>query len=161
VIFGIVAVLDPGERVGWCHANIEADVGSEDGHVYGWDVEVTGHGITAWKDFMLKLHEVCGNYDTVILESYRIFGGKLKEHAGSDVPTLQAIGQVKLCCWLNPQVKLVMQAPTAQKPGGTGDKVAPPVIREILDRLPKSHDESHDGSALRHLSFYWFKNYVG
>jgi hypothetical protein len=55
-------------------------------------------------------------------------------------------------------VKLVSQGANCMK---TGVKVAPPAIAEILERLPKSHDEAHDGSALAHLSFYWFKNYVG
>lgn len=142
-----ILVVDPGERVGWCHANIELG-----------EIIVTGHGITAWKDFVLKFYEVCGNYDTVILESYRIYAALAQQHSGSDVPTLQCVGQIKLVCWLNPKVKLVMQAPTVQK---NGIKVAPAPIREILDRLPKSHDEAHDGSALAHLSHYWFKNYAG
>jgi hypothetical protein len=53
-----ILVVDPGERVGWAHANITSN-----------GVEVTGHGITPLKDFALKLHEVAGNYDTIIYES--------------------------------------------------------------------------------------------
>jgi type III secretion system FlhB-like substrate exporter len=141
-----ILVVDPGERVGWAHANITSN-----------DVEVTGHGITPLKDFALKLHEVAGNYDTIIYEQYRIYAHLAKQHIGSDIPTAQFVGMVKLCAWLNPQVKLVSQGANCMK---TGVKVAPPAIAEILERLPKSHDEAHDGSALAHLSFYWFKNYA-
>lgn len=150
-----ILVVDPGERVGWCHALFSYDSGSA---VSAENVEVTGHGITPLKDFALKLHEVAGNYDTIIYEQYRIYAHMARQHIGSDIPTAQFVGMVKLCAWLNPSVKLVSQGASCMK---TGEKVAPPQIAEILARLPKSHDEAHDGSALRHLSFYWFKNYAG
>lgn len=170
-----ILVIDPGERVGWCHATITERVrpvhalpvilkdslAPEPGQVFAtepfWDVEVTGHGITPAKDFALKLHEVAGSYDTIVYESYRIYAHMAKQHIGSDIPSAQFVGMVKLCAWLNPRVKLVSQGASSMK---TGEKVAPPAIQEILDRLPKSHDEAHDGSALRHLSFYWFKHYA-
>lgn len=142
-----ILVVDPGERVGWCRCVI-----SDEGQI-----DLLTHGITPLKDMALKVHEVAGNYDTIIYETYRIYAHLAKQHIGSDIPTAQFVGMVKLSAWLNPKVKLVGQGATCMT---TGAKVAPPVIQEVIDRLPKSHDESHDGSALRHLSFYWFKNYA-
>lgn len=145
-----VLVIDPGERIGWCHAVLDREASP--------GVLVTGHGITPAWDFLKKLGEVIGNYDTVVYETYRIYAHLAKQHIGSDVPTAQVVGVIRYLAMLNPQVKLVSQGASVQK---NGLKVAPPQIQEILERLPKAHDEAHDGSALAHLSHYWWTHYVG
>jgi hypothetical protein len=121
-------------------------------------MSVTGHGITPLKDMALALAKNIGKYDTVIYETWRLYAHKAKYLIGGDMQSSQFIGMVRLLAWLNPSVKLVSQGANCMT---TGDKVATPAIREILNNLPKSHDESHDGSALRHLSYYYFQKYVG
>lgn len=141
-----VLAIDPGERVGWAHG-----IASSDG------LEVTGHGITGLKDFALKLHEVTGDYDVLVYETWRLRADRVRQFAGSDFPAVQFVGMIRLCAWLHPQVRLVSQGPDAKT---TGAKVAPQSVREVLANLPKSHDDAHDGDALMHLSKYWFDHYV-
>lgn len=142
-----VLVIDPGERVGWCTASVIKSAG----------LTVLTHGITPLKEFGLKVNEVFGNYDVVVYETWRLAAGMAAKFAGNDMQSSQLIGMIRLSAWQNPQTKLVAQPPGKMK---TGAKVATPQIREILDRLPKAHDESHDGSALLHLSYWYWKTYV-
>jgi hypothetical protein len=91
-----VLVIDPGERVGWAVVTID-----EQG------MSVLRHGITGLKDFAVKLDTSFHRYDTVVYETYRIAAEKLKQHVGSDVPTLQLIGMIRMLSWRHPEVKLV------------------------------------------------------
>ncbi len=146
-----VLAVDPGERVGWAHGRIDADA---DGLP---ELTVTGHGISTLKDFVLKLHEVAGNYDVIVWETYRISAKHARKHIGSDVPTLQLIGMIRLCAWLHPNVKLVHQGPVVK---ATAERTLPTSIQTILDKLPKAHDDSHDADALLHLWHYYWSVYV-
>lgn len=159
--------IDPGEKVGWAHAAVKNAVWvgtpAPEGGVKISDkpaeLKVTGHGISHLKDFALKLHEVAGDYDLIGYERYRISGAHVRRHVGSDVPTLQLIGMIRLCAWVG-GVKIVEQDPGKM---ATADKVIPvnfPDIQRRLDELPKTHDEAHDGSALRHLAYWFWKEYV-
>lgn len=154
-----VIAIDPGERVGWAHAVItpfDGECGCED---CGPKLEVTGHGITPLMDFAIKLSKVIGNYDKVIYEIYRIQPGKERQHIGSEVPTLQLIGMIRLLGELHGVTK-VRQTLTHRD---TGYKRAPewcPQIQEIIERLPKTHDDAHDGDALAHLAYYYTQNYL-
>lgn len=156
-----ILAIDPGERVGWCHGVILSsdDVSTYEKQAQPAELEVTGHGITPLKDFAIKLAEVIGNYDRVIYEIYRIQPGKERQHVGSEVPTLQFIGMARLLGWLS-DVQLVRQTTTHRD---TGYKRAPewcPQIQEIIERLPKTHDDAHDGDALAHLAYYYTQHYL-
>lgn len=160
-----VLAIDPGERVGWAHGVIQqpGDTWAEGGGPVQTRTEpalmVTGHGIATLKDMALKLHEVAGNYDVIVFEEYRISSNpqKLKAHVGSDVPTLQLVGMIRLCAWLNPQAKLVTQYP---KNKATAERSMPAWLREKIAGLPARHDDAHDGDALLHLWFYYWKTHV-
>lgn len=143
-----VLALDPGERVGWARAVLY-----EDG---SW--KELRHGITPLKDMALAVASSAGQYDTIVMESYRIQASKAKQHIGSEVLSLQFIGMVRLSAWMAASPRLVMQPPFPAKK--TGFKVAPPEVQEILARMPKTHDDSHDADALAHLAYYWFNKYV-
>ena len=142
-----VLVIDPGERVGYCVAEI------------GWNmtgIQIASHGITDLKTFALALPEALVKYDTVVVETWRLQAGREKEFTGSEFLPVQLIGMIRLLCWLNPDVRLVWQSPNRKK---TGEKFARghlPHIAELLDRLPKTHDDAHDGDAVMHAVAYYF-----
>lgn len=142
----LVLVVDPGERVGWVRAAVVGD-----------HLEIVGHGITELKTFGLKINQVFGDYDVVVYESWRLAASMASKFAGNDFKTSQLIGMIRLSSWQNPCTKLVEQRPGNMK---TGAKVVLPHVQEIMDRLPAAHDESHDRSALLHLSYWYWKNYV-
>jgi hypothetical protein len=144
-----VLVIDPGERVGWAVVTID-----EQG------MSVLRHGITGLKDFAVKLDTSFHRYDTVVYETYRIAAEKLKQHVGSDVPTLQLIGMIRLLSWRHPEVKLVGQGPLLKNTGRKYAAVHLPAVQELLDRLPKTHDDAHDGDAVLHAAAYYFKTRV-
>lgn len=149
-----VLAIDPGERVGWAVGEVSEDKRDALG---GPELVVFNHGISSLKDFALKLHEVAGDYDVIVFEDYRISAAKLRAHTGSNVPTIQLIGMIRLCAWLNPKVKLVTQYNTQKK---TADRTMPEWLRERIAGLPAAHDDAHDGDALRHLWFWFWTNYV-
>lgn len=142
-----ILAIDPGERAGWAIGEVNT----------AHELNVTDHGIAELKPFALKLFEVAGTYDTIVYEQYRIAADKAWEHVGSDVPTLQLIGMIRLCAWRYPDVSIVWQDRNKKS---TGVKVATPQIAEILGRMPTTHDDAHDGDALMHLSFYYWNKYV-
>lgn len=154
-----ILVIDPGERAGWCTATIDR----EDGELH-----VQDHGILALKPMALRAYKdivVNRTVDRVIVETYKISGDpqKLASHRGSDVPTLQLYGMIRGYCWLNPGVTFEPQPPRAMNdallslnsgaPGATE-------MRERLDRITGSHDNTHDKSALLHLWQFYFRTFV-
>lgn len=145
-----VLALDPGERVGWAHGTI-SPVG----------LEVTGHGISVLKDMALAVHARASEYDVLIYETWRLRPAMAKKFAGNDFPSVQFIGMVRLAAWLTPGLKLVSQGPSIK---ATADRVIPAHYSDIAEKiaaLPKAHDDSHDGDALRHLAYYHFDRYLG
>lgn len=143
-----VLALDPGEKVGWARAVLH-----EDG---SWS-EIR-HGITPLKDMALAVASHAGEYDTVVYESFRIRPDMAKSLIGSDLQTVQFIGMVRLAVWTSEdQPRLVSQGASVQS---TGLKVAPAEVQKIIKNAPASHDDAHDISALAHLAYYWFQNYV-
>lgn len=150
--------IDPGERIGWCHGEIEY-CGQDGIGQPKSKLSVTGHGINTAMAFMDKFAETVAGYDRVIYEIYRIQPGKERQHIGSEVPTLQFIGMIRIICRLA-GVKCDRQTLTHRD---TGFKRAPkwcPQIQEIIERLPKSHDDAHDGDALAHLAYYYTQHYL-
>ncbi len=150
-----VLVIDPGERVGYCVARISND-DPVDGEFAPDTIVIESHGITDLKTFALALPEALSKYDTVVVETWRLQAGREREFIGSEFLPVQLIGMIRLLCWQNPDVKLVWQSPARKK---TGEKYARghlPHITELLDRLPKSHDDAHDGDAVLHAVVYYF-----
>lgn len=152
-----VLFLDPGEKVGWAHATVTpAPLGSEGSPPA---LEITGHGITALKDFAIKLHEVAGEYDLIGYETWRLSAEHARKFIGNDFQPVQFIGMVRLCAWVN-NVRLVSKPPKCKDNALLSVHAHPQgaQVVEILDRLPKSHDDAHDGDALLHLwHWYWEK----
>jgi hypothetical protein len=151
-----VLAIDPGERAGYATASVTfpADGGSL--------LEVQTHGIAFLKDMALALYHKRKDYDVIIYEDYRIAPAKLRAHQGSNVPTLQLVGMIRLCAWLNPQAKLVCQQPAVK---ATANKVIAtnPVFTDIAQRInnaPAAHDDSHDTDALRHLAHWYWREYL-
>lgn len=137
-----VLALDPGQKVGWARAAV-ADDGS---------ISDLRHGITEWKPMALRLGDVMHEYDVVIYETWRLRPDKAMQMIGSTFPEVQFIGVVRYLAWLYPQqITVYAQGADLQK---TGRKVLIPELKEVMDRMPKTHDDAHDGSAILHLS-YW------
>lgn len=142
--------LDPGEKIGWAH-----------GRIYHDQLEVIDHGIAPLKQFALTLADESScltsitAYSVVVYERWRLAAYAAKALIGSDMQSSQFVGMVRLLAWMH-DVKLVSQDP---KDMVVGAQTAPHSVTSILATLPKSHDDSHDGSALKHLAYYWFKNF--
>lgn len=154
-----VLAIDPGERVGWATGVIawEDGVGavSSDPPL----LHVQNHGISHLKEFALKLHKVAGNYDRIVYETWRLRPQMARKFIGSEFPTVQLIGMIRLCAWAN-GVPVYAQGPdtkaTATRTLAAGHH---PDIAERIAKLPKVHDEAHDGDALLHLWFHFFKEF--
>jgi hypothetical protein len=142
--------IDPGERVGWC--TVEYTTDSRDPENF----HIATHGITELKPFALKLYESIGNYDVVVYETYRLFTGERgKAQAGSDLPTAQLVGMIRLLAW-QAGVKLVGQSPSIKN---TADKAAANhgVVAGYIAGESGVHDDAHDIDAIRHAYYYWWK----
>jgi hypothetical protein len=142
-----VLALDPGEKVGWARAYV-----ADDGSWCGYD-----HGITALKPMALAVHANIAKYDVVIYETWRLRASETQKFVGNDFQSSQFIGMVRLAAWLNPQVRLVSQGPSVKT---TAEKTAPSELRKLLARMPKTHDDAHDGDALLHLWHYTWDKFV-
>lgn len=174
-----VLALDPGDKTGWAVGTVDPDhyqpiFPDELSAVTAGDLgdtiqtmpvlTVEKHGISHLKDMALACHKAIvleDRYDVVIYETWRLAKGKAMAMSGSDFQPSQFIGMVRLCCWLNPRVKVVAQPPKAK---ATADKILPklyPEIQDLIDKAPKAHDESHDTDALRHLAKWHWDTYVG
>lgn len=136
-----VLAIDPGERVGWARGIVSPD-----------SLLIEDHGISGLKPFAVKLHEVIADYDAVIYETFRLTPKGARTSIGSDLPTLQLVGMIRCAAWLNPEVKLIAQDPAIKK---TADKTAKDEALRLIEAEPGTHDDAHDIDAVRHLS-YWF-----
>lgn len=150
----LVLVIDPGERIGWAVGVIT------DGQYKPDLLDVTGHGIMESKDFLLALNKSIDKYDTVIVETWRLQPGYQDKFVGSDFPTVQVIGAIRFLSWLYPRIKIVWQNPAKKGTGKIYAKHHLPLVADLLDRLPKSHDDAHDGDAIEHLVAYYFNTRI-
>lgn len=164
-----VLAIDPGERVGYATATIEppADPQALSNEMV---LKLETHGISAMKDFALAMFKSIvleRKYDAVVFETFRINPKKAKTFIGNDMPTIQLIGMIRLCCWvvtlLHPDqpVQLVSQGPSA-KTSARMSLIHEPdgVIRQkVAAAEALKHDDGHDGDALLHLWNYYFERY--
>lgn len=61
--------------------------------------------------------------DAIVCEAYHVYGNKLAQHAGSDVPTLQLIGAIRLAAHLLDLPAPRMQTAAQAKTFCTDDKL--------------------------------------
>lgn len=141
-----VLALDPGEKVGWARADVREDA--------AWDN--LEHGITSLRPMALAIAERADNYDKFVVETFRLSANKMRSQIGSDFPTVQFIGMVRLVAWQH-GIEVRMQGPSIKD---TADKTAPEWLQAILANEPRSHDDAHNVDALRHLWFYTWKEHV-
>lgn len=158
-----VLAVDPGERVGWCTATVHEDVMPRS----QWpnEFEVTAHGISFLKDAALAIHKAVvleDRIDVIVYETWILTARGARVSVGSDMQSSQFVGMVRQSAWLNPRVQLVPQSPGAMRSADKSMRAHPSgaAMQEIIDKLPKAHDDSHDGSALRHAWTYFFERYV-
>lgn len=141
--------IDPGELVGWA-------VGST---AQSGELALLRHGITPLKEFAVKLESAFSTYDVVIYEKYGLVKSRNRE--GSEMPTIQLIGMIRLLSWINPDVTLVKQSPslkrTADKAIAAGDSDD---FKNLIARESGVHDDAHDIDAIRHLYYWWWKQRV-
>jgi hypothetical protein len=155
-----VLAVDPGERVGWATAIVHGQDGG------GHHLEVTGHGIAFLKDAALQIHQAVAvekRFDVVIYETFLLTARGAKVMVGSDLQTAQFVGMVRQSAWLNPVCQLVPQGPAAMSSARKSLRCGHPSAEDValrISKLPKSHDDSHDGSALLHLWNFFFERYV-
>lgn len=159
-----VLAIDPGERTGWAVGTVVNPAGPIDKlrPLPTW-LRVEDHGISYLRDFALALHRsvvIEDKYDVVVYENWRLRPDKARSFIGSQFPTVQLIGMIRLCAWLNPRVRLVEQTPADKTTAKRA--LAHPQGADIhtrLQKMPANHDDGHDGDALLHLwHWYWKEN---
>ena len=149
-----IIAIDPGEMTGWAIGRItDRPDGWDnymwtDGEVPTPQLYVEQYGYDPWKAFVLNFANVMEGdnpFDIVVYESFRIRSSAAKALTGSDVPTAQCIGAIKLSGWRSGS-KLVTSEPS-NKPiidaqmGGT-------------EYLPKRDTVEHYRDAVRHIHWY-------
>jgi hypothetical protein len=160
-----VLALDPGERVGWATGWIEDGVrllGDDGVETVVADTKllrVDNHGISFLKDMALKVFEVAKDYDVIVYETWRLRPNKAKAFIGSDFPSVQFIGMVRLAAWVS-GTKLVSQGPSVKHTAEKYARAHLPDVAARLDKMPKAHDDGHDGDALLHLANFYFDRYA-
>ena len=145
--------IDPGETVGWATFRVDTKAPS---------IELLDYGNTKLRPFAMKLLEVAHEYDWICFETYAIRADKLKQHAGSTVPTLQLVGMIRLAQWEGQRrngtgfPQLDEQDPGFKKRGYGAMKLWLPGEIELVDEaLAGRHDDGHFGDAVMHAAA-WF-----
>lgn len=153
--------IDPGESVGWATATLGQVAAPES----PWHIGDIEWGIEKLKPFALRLLERAGDYDVIGFERYIIHGGRdLAAHLGTDVPTLQLVGMIRLAAWRAQQQRsdgspqILWQDPSAKNKGkGAARHLFPVEIQQVIaDALTGPHDEGHHGDALLHLAAWYY-----
>ena len=137
-----VLVIDPGDRTGWARCVIE-----------GAAITSLTSGVSALKDFAIKMAEVASEYDTFVYETWRLRPDVAKKMVGNDFQPSQLIGMIRLMGWITPGLRLASLEPAVKK---TGIKV---MLPELAARCEQSSEE-HDKDALALLSYYHWKRYT-
>lgn len=152
-----VLALDPGDRVGCASATITPD----------GEWKVLAHWIDDLKPCALRVHHDLqgGMYDVVVCERWALYATHAKVMIGSEIPSAQFIGMVKLSCWLA-GVPIMMQAAAkvnSNKPGvlAPAEKSMQKLRPELFELVtqPIAHDDGHDLVAVKHLWAHTFDNY--
>lgn len=132
-----IIAIDPGEMTGWAIGRLD-----ETG------LTVEQYGYDPWKQFVMNMADVqegANPFDIIVYESFRIRSTAAKALTGSDVPTAQCIGAIKLSGWRS-GTKLVTSEPSNK-----------PVIDSQMggtDYLPRRDKVEHYRDAVRHIHWY-------
>lgn len=132
-----IIAIDPGEQTGYAIGSIGPE-----------GFRVTGYGYDDWRTFVLNYDHVMQGGDPfgiVVYESWRLRAPNAKQMVGSDFPSSQCIGCVKLGAWRN-KATLVTVEPSYK-----------PVIDAQMggiDYLPMRDSVEHYRDACRHLCWY-------
>lgn len=149
-----IIAIDPGEMTGWAIGNIYS------GHISGeptpegeWapggqTLIVDQYGYDPWKGFVMNFANVMEGenpFDIVVYESFRIRATAAKALTGSDVPTAQCIGAIKLSSWRH-GARLVTSEPSNK----------PVIDRQMggTNYLPRRDQVEHYRDAVRHIHWY-------
>lgn len=139
--------IDPGVTTGWAIVSGRNDGAST-------VVTVENSGYTPWFEFALMFHDAMRDperrFDDVVYETWRLYKTEALAQIGSDMPSSQCVGCIRLACEL------------ARRDGWRGKiRDQPASIKKVIDArmggtdyLPKSPVE-HDRDAIRH-GYYWF-----
>ncbi|MCW0193379.1 MAG: hypothetical protein OJJ55_19015 [Rhodococcus sp.] len=141
-----IIAIDPGEMTGWAIGRIQTYECDSDEPK---QLLCEQFGYDPWKKFVMNLDTVqLGDspFDIIVYESFRIRSTAAKALIGSDVPTAQCIGAIKLAAWRS-GAKLVTSEPSNK-----------PVIDRQMggaeEYLPKRDQVEHYRDAVRHLHWY-------
>lgn len=155
---------DPGETVGWARGRVLDQPG---GSPPGPMLVVDDYGQDKAKTYILEtLIPQTADLDLIGYESYNIRAKDLKAHLGSDVPTLQVVGMIRLAGWQEQDrrkllfPRLTDQPPSAKSTGMAAAKLhVPELVPVIADALAGPHDDGHYGDAILH-AVAWFHTHV-
>jgi hypothetical protein len=161
--------VDPGETVGWAAFEIVDGVQTFDGGktvVEAKLPDVLNYGNTKMQRFALELLKHAAEYDVIGFEPYTISPDKLLAHAGSDVPTLQVVGMIRLASWAAQDVRKdgfprIVESPRNRKTRGLGAvRLYLPEYEDIvLEALNGPHDDGHFGDAILHGAAWYYDNF--
>lgn len=127
--------FDPGNTTGYSIVNKNADV-VEFGQVKFQDLT----------DFLKKEARM---FEAVVIEEYRVFQKRARQHAGSDLKTSQVIGKIKFWAELN-------DYPVVMQPAS----ILPQAERWTQVKMPTDHSISHQVSGYLHVAYYLMRNRI-
>jgi hypothetical protein len=158
-----VLALDPGSKVGYARADISPS-GEWTDFRHGisdlWDMAEAVHGALYSQPWYSGIEEQMVShdpeYDTVVMEDWRLYKTHAQTMIGSTFPSVQFIGAVKLCCRLA-GVPCIMQGAALKSTADKTMKHLNPELYELVSR-PVRHDDGHDQDAIRHMWHWTFCN---
>lgn len=148
--------IDPGNTVGWATGTMDSG-----------GMVIAEYGQDKSKTFLLNLVRDGHEYDYIIYEGYTIRAKDLQAHLGSQVPTLQVIGGIRLAAWLaqgrrfDGFPKLKEQPATKKRTGMAAAQIhAEALVPLIAAALSGPHDDGHYGDALLHAVAYYHTTFL-
>lgn len=128
-----IIAFDPGRTTGIIKA---IRVGRKQFYIDSWD-EVK---LDLFPEYLHQL--MLSDFNTVVVEDFRLYAHKSDAQINNDFPSVQAIGMIKMVCHLHCRKEIVFQMASAAK--GVG--LEPDVLKAI--RSPHVRD------AYRHIKYY-------
>jgi hypothetical protein len=132
-----IIAFDPGEQTGWAYADLSSE-----------GLANVQFGYDAWKVVAMQfLQAQLGErpFDIVVYESWRLRAANAMALVGSDLPSSQCVGAIKMAAW-HSNTFICTSEPSNK-----------PVIDSFMggtDYLPARDQVEHYRDALRHL--YWY-----
>ncbi len=136
-----VLALDPGNTTGW--AMFKDSELKDSGHLETSDIPIATQ--------LIGEHLGMWTPDVVVLEEYRVYAWKAKQHAWSTLPTARIIGSIETMCAMN-KIPVYMQSAQQAKGFCTDEKLK---AWDYYDRGRHARD------AIRHGCFWLIFNKDG